>query len=192
MQLAAPLPASTGGGIGAILTLSQDPCAANGGTACCNAQGTTCAKWAGAHMVSAGCIQYGVLEVEAAFDSASQRRSRRATRSKNAGIAAPRDISAQLLTRPRLRLKTQCPRMPAHFTLRACPRARASAMRACAKAVTPRPASPLRFRARSATYIVNGATDPSWNEVDMGFINNMLGQLEVRRAAMRAKQRDKR
>ena len=89
VQLAAQLPASTGGGIGAILTLSQDPCAANGGTACCNAKGTICAKWAGAHMVSAGCIQYGVLEVEAAFNSASQRRSRRATCLQNAGNVAP-------------------------------------------------------------------------------------------------------
>ena len=66
VKLAAPLP---GGGIGAVLTLSQNPCnnPANPG-ACCNTKGTTCAKWAGAHLVSAGCIQWGVLEIEAAFN----------------------------------------------------------------------------------------------------------------------------
>ena len=65
IKLNAALPANAGGGNGAILTLSQTPCVGN---ACCNAKGTICAKWAGAHLVSAGCIQYGVLEVEAAFN----------------------------------------------------------------------------------------------------------------------------
>ncbi len=69
VQLAQTFPASIGGGTGAILTLSQDPCVANPAS-CCNSKGTTCAFWAGAHLVSAGCIQYGVLEIEAAFSSA--------------------------------------------------------------------------------------------------------------------------
>ena len=103
VQLNSTLP---GGGYGATLTLSQTPC--NGGYACCNTKRTTCAKWAGAHLVSAGCIQYGVLEVEAAFNMPA------------AGGAF-------------------------YFT---------------------------------ATYIVNGGTDPAWNELDMGFINNAVGQLE--------------
>ena len=66
VKLASALP---GGGTGAVLTLSQSPCndPSNPG-ACCNAKGTTCAKWAGAHLVSAGCIQWGVLEIEAAFN----------------------------------------------------------------------------------------------------------------------------
>ena len=63
VKLNASLP---GGGYGAALTLSQTPCA--DGVSCCNTKRTICAKWAGAHLVSAGCIQYGVLEVEAAFD----------------------------------------------------------------------------------------------------------------------------
>jgi hypothetical protein len=49
-----------------VLTLSQDPC--TNSYACCNSKRTMCAKWAGAHLVSAGCIQYGVLELEAAFN----------------------------------------------------------------------------------------------------------------------------
>jgi hypothetical protein len=66
VKLASALP---GGGTGAVLTLSQSPCndPSNPG-ACCNAKRTTCAKWAGAHLVSAGCIQWGVLEIEAAFN----------------------------------------------------------------------------------------------------------------------------
>jgi hypothetical protein len=67
VQLAQNMPPELGGGTGAILTLSQDPCnnPSNPG-ACCNRKGN-CAYWAGAHLVSAGCIQYGVLELEAAF-----------------------------------------------------------------------------------------------------------------------------
>jgi hypothetical protein len=68
VQLNQPMP---GGGRGAILSLSQSPCynAANPSkplAACCSKSGT-CANWAGAHLVSAGCIQWGVLEIEAAF-----------------------------------------------------------------------------------------------------------------------------
>ena len=68
VQLNSPMP---GGGRGATLTLSQSPCynAANPQqplAACCSKTGT-CAYWAGAHLVSAGCIQWGVLEIEAAF-----------------------------------------------------------------------------------------------------------------------------
>jgi hypothetical protein len=68
VKLAQNMPAQLGGGTGAILTLSQDPCndPANPG-ACCNRKGN-CAYWAGAHLVSAGCIHYGVLELEAAFN----------------------------------------------------------------------------------------------------------------------------
>ncbi len=108
VQLAQQMPVQLGGGTGAILKLSQGPCnnPANP-TACCNSKGN-CAKWAGAHLVSAGCIQYGVLELEAAFD------------------------------------------MPAN-------------------------AGGFYF---TATYIVYGSKDPSWNELDIGMINNVLGQLE--------------
>ena len=68
VKLAQQMPAALGGGVGAILTLSQNPCNdPTNPTACCNSKGTTCAKWAGAHLVSAGCIQYGILELEAAF-----------------------------------------------------------------------------------------------------------------------------
>lgn len=93
------------GSKGATLSLSQDPCTAN--PASCCSSGGTCAYWAGAHLVSAGCIQWGVLEIEAAFN------------------------------------------MPAngggfYFT---------------------------------ALYVVNGATDGSWNEIDVGMINNVLGSL---------------
>ena len=106
VKLAAPLP---GGGVGAVLSLSQAPCnnPANPG-ACCNSKNTTCAQWAGAHLVSAGCIQWGVLEIEAAFN------------------------------------------MPAN-------------------------AGGFYF---TATYVVYGATDPAWNEIDIGMINNVLGDLE--------------
>jgi hypothetical protein len=41
------------------------------------------------------------------------------------------------------------------------------------------PAARPRAALRSATYIVNGATDPAWNELDMGFINNILGQARI-------------
>ena len=106
VKLAAPLP---GGGVGAVLSLSQAPCnnPANPG-ACCNSKNTTCAQWAGAHLVSAGCIQWGVLEIEAAFN------------------------------------------MPAN-------------------------AGGFYF---TATYVVYGAADPAWNEIDIGMINNVLGDLE--------------
>ena len=49
-----PLPGYPTGDIGLIMTLSQKPCA-NGG--CC--VGSSCANWAGAHISSLGCIQYG-------------------------------------------------------------------------------------------------------------------------------------
>ena len=109
VALAQPMPAYLGGGTGAVLTLSQTPCnnPANPG-ACCNSKGTICANWAGAHLVSAGCIQYGVLELEAAFN------------------------------------------MPAN-------------------------AGGFYF---TATYVVFGGSDPAWNEIDIGMINNVLGQLE--------------
>lgn len=63
---AVQLPAYPTGDIGLIMTLSQKPCATPG--ACCNARGTICANWAGAHLTSNGCIHYGVLETEAAFN----------------------------------------------------------------------------------------------------------------------------
>jgi hypothetical protein len=31
----------------------------------------------------------------------------------------------------------------------------------------------------TATYVVYGNVDPSWNEIDIGMINNVLGQLCV-------------
>ena len=96
VKLGAALP---GGGVGAVLTLSQAPCNdPNNPGACCNSKNTTCAAWAGAHLVSAGCIQWGVLEIEAAFN------------------------------------------MPAN-------------------------AGGFYF---TATYVVYGATDPAWNEIDIG------------------------
>ena len=108
IKLAAALP---GGGTGAVLTLSQAPCNdPNNPTACCNSKraGATCAFWAGAHLVSAGCIQWGVLEIEAAFNM---------------------------------------------------------------------PASSGAFYF-TATYVVFGGQDPSWNEIDIGMIANVLGDLE--------------
>ena len=68
VKLAQPFPAYLGDtkSRGAILTLSQAPCL-NSRT-CCNSKGNNCANWAGSHLVSAGCIQYGVLEIDAAFD----------------------------------------------------------------------------------------------------------------------------
>jgi hypothetical protein len=104
VALAQTMPAYLGGGTGAILTLSQAPCA--DGVSCCNSKNTTCAKWAGAHLVSAGCIQYGVLELEAAF-------------------AMPANAGGFYFT---------------------------------------------------ATYVVYGAADGAWNEIDIGMINNVLGQ----------------
>jgi hypothetical protein len=66
LQLGVPLPGYPGGANGLIMSLSQSPC--NGGNAqCCNSAGI-CANWAGAHLVSAGCVQFGVLELEAAFN----------------------------------------------------------------------------------------------------------------------------
>ena len=63
VQLATQLPGYPTGDVGMIMTLSQTPCL-NG--ACC--AGGTCANWAGAHLSSLGCIHYGVLETEAAFN----------------------------------------------------------------------------------------------------------------------------
>jgi beta-glucanase (GH16 family) len=62
LQFGAPLPDYPGGGSGLVMTLSQAPCAANP-AACC--AGRTCSRWAGAHLASAGCVYYGVLEAEA-------------------------------------------------------------------------------------------------------------------------------
>jgi len=57
-------------GTGLALRASQQPCSTVKGSSnpaqCCS--GSTCAAWAGAHLVSQGCILYGVLELEAAFD----------------------------------------------------------------------------------------------------------------------------
>ena len=68
LQLAVQLPNYPTGDLGAIFTLSQTPCAT--GTACCSGSGASavCANWAGAHLSSNGCIQYGILETEAAFN----------------------------------------------------------------------------------------------------------------------------
>ena len=64
VQLAAQLPNYPTGDVGLILTLSQTPCQKAG--ACCG--NGVCANWAGAHLSSLGCIHYGVLETEAAFN----------------------------------------------------------------------------------------------------------------------------
>jgi len=64
LQLNVPLPNYPSGDNGAIITLSQKPCV--GSTACC--VGSSCANWASAHLSSLGCIHYGVLETEAAFN----------------------------------------------------------------------------------------------------------------------------
>ena len=63
-QFAVPLPNHPTGDSGMIMSLSQGPCA--DGVSCC--VGTVCANWAGAHLSSNGCILYGVLETEAAFN----------------------------------------------------------------------------------------------------------------------------
>ena len=58
-------------GRGAILTLSQAPCAPPGSTACTGPQsggGVLSASWAGARLSSNACPLYGVIEIEAAFD----------------------------------------------------------------------------------------------------------------------------
>jgi len=68
VMLGQPYPASLGGGVGAVLKLTQSQCVANPAS-CCNSKGTICTNWTGAHLVSAGCIQYGVLELEAAFNA---------------------------------------------------------------------------------------------------------------------------
>ena len=67
-------PALANYGNGLVLRASQKPCstvkqnAADGPPSqCCN-NNNVCAAWAGAHLVSQGCILYGVLELEAAFD----------------------------------------------------------------------------------------------------------------------------
>ena len=60
-------------GTGMLLRASQKPCSTTVGNAavdgppsqCCS--GSVCAAWAGAHLVSQGCILYGVFELEAAF-----------------------------------------------------------------------------------------------------------------------------
>jgi hypothetical protein len=59
-----PLPNHPTGDSGLIITLSQKPC--NTAGACC--VGTSCANWASGHLSSRGCILYGVLETEAAFN----------------------------------------------------------------------------------------------------------------------------
>jgi len=64
IQLGVKLPGYPTGDLGMIMTLSQKPCLSGG--ACC--VGSSCANWAGAHLSSLGCIQYGVLETEAAFN----------------------------------------------------------------------------------------------------------------------------
>ncbi len=61
-QFGAPLP---GGGAGLALVLSQAPCAAQGGQGCC--AGGVCANWAGGHLASLGCLQYGTIEFEASI-----------------------------------------------------------------------------------------------------------------------------
>ena len=57
-------------GTGLALRASQQPCSTVKGSTspsqCCS--GATCAAWAGAHLMSNGCVLYGVLELEAAFD----------------------------------------------------------------------------------------------------------------------------
>jgi hypothetical protein len=65
MNMASQLQFGASGGSGLVMTLSQAPCTASP-AACCN--GSTCSHWAGAHLVSAGCIYYGVLEVEASVN----------------------------------------------------------------------------------------------------------------------------
>jgi len=69
-------------GSGLVMRASQKPCstvkqnASDGSPSqCCttNSNGQTCAAWAGSHLVSQGCILYGVLELEAAFDLATSR-----------------------------------------------------------------------------------------------------------------------
>jgi len=64
IQLGVPLPGHPTGDSGMIMSLSQTPCATPG--ACCVSG--NCANWAGAHLSSLGCIHYGVLEIEAAFN----------------------------------------------------------------------------------------------------------------------------
>lgn len=64
IQLAAQLPGYPTGDVGMIMSLSQTPCQKPGN--CC--AGNQCANWAGAHLSSQGCIHYGVLETEAAFN----------------------------------------------------------------------------------------------------------------------------
>ena len=90
---------------GAQLTLSQKPCTIGSPACVWNSTSGAQAYWAGAHLVSNGCVQYGVLEMEAKF-------------------AMP-------------------PTGGAFFFL--------------------------------ATYIVKGTVDPSWNEIDLGFINGPRG-----------------
>ena len=122
VKLAQPFPAYTGDTTsrGAILTLSQGPCNDPANPyACCNSKRTLCASWAGSHLVSAGCIQWGVLEIEAAFNM------------PNNGYGF-------------------------YFT---------------------------------ATYVVYGTVDPAWNEIDIGMINNVLGQLEFHATVFTADKR---
>ena len=106
VQLGATLP---DGSKGAILTLSQSPCndPTNPG-ACCNAKGSICAAWAGAHLVSAGCIQYGVLELEASFSMVRRPHRRRTKRAPFDALCAPTVPTAI------------SPRLPARFTSLRC------------------------------------------------------------------------
>lgn len=90
------------------MTLSQTPCVGSApgvGGACCNSQGTTCSNWAGSHIVSLGCIQFGLLEMHLAVNLPPA----------GGGF---------------------------YFT---------------------------------ATYMVRGSPDPSWNEIDVGFVNGPYG-----------------
>jgi len=72
----------TAGAVGTILTLSQQSCYNSDGSnnaECCKSQTVksgavlnVCASWAGAHLSSQSCVQYGILEVEAAFNMPAQ------------------------------------------------------------------------------------------------------------------------
>ena len=64
-------------GTGLTMRASQIPCSASANPSidgpasqCCagSGAGAYCASWAGAHLVSLGCVLYGSIEIEAAFD----------------------------------------------------------------------------------------------------------------------------
>ncbi len=89
LKLNADLPGYVTNGVqevGAIASINQDRCYNDDGSnnpACCVKQAiknkatgaveevSVCASWSGSHLSSQGCIQYGVLETEAAFDMPS-------------------------------------------------------------------------------------------------------------------------